>query len=77
VSRLDPQLEDVTPSHPVAKLAYEKVKSCKFNYVHVIAGWYLKDDERKYYLAEVRGNDLEVGFNRLDWLSEYEIQNEK
>ncbi|WP_139874086.1 hypothetical protein [Acinetobacter baumannii] len=72
MSNADPQLEHVDPAHPVAPDAYIRVLNCKSNYVYILAGWFLKDGEKKFYIAEVRGNDVEAGFNRLDWLTEFD-----
>ncbi|WP_228136251.1 hypothetical protein [Acinetobacter baumannii] len=45
----DPQLEHVDPAHPVAPDAYIRVLNCKSNYVNILAGWFLKDGEKKFY----------------------------
>ncbi len=55
MNNADPQLEHVDPAHPVAPDAYIRVLNCKSNYVNILAGWFLKDGEKKFYIAEVRG----------------------
>jgi hypothetical protein len=72
MNNADPQLEHVDPAHPVAPDAYIRVLNCKSNYVNILAGWFQKDGEKKFYIAEVRGNDVEAGFNRWHWLTEFD-----
>ncbi|HBM1779378.1 hypothetical protein [Acinetobacter baumannii] len=52
MNNADPQLEHVDPAHPVAPDAYIRVLNCKSNYVNILAGWFLKDGEKKFYIAE-------------------------
>ncbi len=58
MNNADPQLEHVDPAHPVAPDAYIRVLNCKSNYVNILAGWFLKDGEKKFYIAEVRGGEF-------------------
>ncbi|ASN71604.1 hypothetical protein 2F1_3 [Uncultured Caudovirales phage clone 2F_1] len=66
---------NVTPDHFLAKEAYEKAKSLKTSYVHILGSSYGIKGKEQYYLSGVVGNNSEIGFNRLDWLTEYEELN--
>ncbi|MCM1963373.1 hypothetical protein NCY62_14850 [Acinetobacter pittii] len=64
---------NVTPDHPIAHEAYEPLKSLKCDYVNIIAHTYQKTaHEEGFFIAGIYPNTVEGGFNRLDWLAEYE-----
>ncbi len=65
---------NVTPDHPIAHEAYEQLKNLRCDYVHIIAHTYRKSDtEQGFFIAGIHPSKNEGGFNRLDWLSEYEL----
>ncbi|AZC06673.1 MULTISPECIES: hypothetical protein [Acinetobacter calcoaceticus/baumannii complex] len=70
---------NVTPDHPIAHEAYEVLKNLKCDYVNIIAHTYQKTaHEEGFFIAGIYPNSNEGGFNRLDWLTEYEqLQEEK
>jgi len=70
---------NVTPDHPIAHEAYEVLKNLKCDYVNIIAHTYQKTaHEEGFFIAGMYPNSNEGGFNRLDWLTEYEqLQEEK
>ncbi|EMF5520756.1 hypothetical protein ACWKKJ_003137 [Acinetobacter baumannii] len=70
---------NVTPDHPIAHEAYEVLKNLKCDYVNIIAHTYQKTaHEEGFFIAGIYPNSNEGGFNRLDWLTEYEqLQKEK
>ncbi|MFX7085679.1 hypothetical protein ABTI07_13765 [Acinetobacter baumannii] len=70
---------NVTPDHPIAHEAYEVLNNLKCDYVNIIAHTYQKTaHEEGFFIAGIYPNFNEGGFNRLDWLAEYEqLQEEK
>lgn len=70
---------NVTPDHPIAHEAYEALNNLKCDYVNIIAHTYQKTaHEEGFFIAGIYPNSNEGGFNRLDWLIEYEqLQEEK
>ncbi|MFP5005883.1 hypothetical protein ACLFLN_09630 [Acinetobacter pittii] len=70
---------NVTPDHPIAHEAYEALNNLKCDYVNIIAHTYQKTaHEEGFFIAGIYPNTIEAGFNRLDWLAEYEqLQEEK
>ncbi|MEQ1201470.1 hypothetical protein [Acinetobacter nosocomialis] len=70
---------NVTPDHPIAHEAYEALNNLKCDYVNIIAHTYQKTaHEEGFFIAGIYPNSNEGGFNRLDWLTEYEqLQEEK
>lgn len=65
---------NVTPDHPLAHEAYEQIKNLRCDYVCILAQTYKKSDtEVGYFVAGIYPHSGEGGFNRLDWLTEYEM----
>lgn len=68
---------NVTPDHPLAYEAYEayeQIKKLRCDYVCILAQTYKKlDTEVGYFIAGIYPHSGEGGFNRLDWLTEYEL----
>ncbi len=65
----------VSPDHFLAIEAYEKVKQLRNSYVHIMGASYGIKGQEQYYISGIVGNNSEGGFNRLDWLTEYEMLN--
>lgn len=64
---------NVTPDHPIAHEAYEQLKHLKCGYVHIIAHSFQKSEtEQGFFIAGIYPATGENGFNRLDWLAEFE-----
>lgn len=64
---------NVTPDHPIAHEAYEQVKNLRCVYVNIIAHTFKKSEtEQGFFIAGISPNSGEGGFNRLDWLTEFE-----
>lgn len=70
---------NVTPDHPIAHEAYHQLQNMRCDYVNVIAHTFQKSEtEQGFFIAGIYPNLNESGFNRLDWLTEYEeIHNER
>lgn len=69
---------NVTPDHPIAHEAYEQVKNLRCVYVNIIAHSFKKSEtEQGFFIAGIYPNlgTGEGGFNRLDWLTEFEQLN--
>lgn len=67
---------NVTPDHPIAHEAYEQVKNLRCDYVNIIAHTFKKSEtEHGFFIAGIYPNKGEGGFNRLDWLAEFEQLN--
>lgn len=69
---------NVNPDHPIAHEAYEQVKNLRCAYVNIIAHTFKKSEtEQGFFIAGIYPNltNNEGGFNRLDWLTEYEQLN--
>lgn len=69
---------NVTPDHPIAHEAYEQVKNLRCDYVNIIAQTFKKSEtELGFFIAGIYPNltNNEGGFNRLDWLTEFEQLN--
>ena len=67
---------NVTPDHPIAHEAYEQLKHRKCDYVHIIAHSFQKSEtEQGFFIAGIYPAIGENGFNRLDWLAEFEQLN--
>ena len=67
---------NVTPDHPIAHEAYEQVKNLRCAYVNIIAHTFKKSEtEQGFFIAGIYPNSGEGGFNRLDWLTEFEQLN--
>ena len=69
---------NVTPDHPIAHEAYEQVKNLRCVYVNIIAHAFKKSEsEQGFFIAGIYPNlgTGECGFNRLDWLTEFEQLN--
>lgn len=65
---------NVTPDHPIAHEAYDVLKNMKADYVNIIAHTFQKSaSEQGFFIAGIYPNSNEGGFNRLDWLTEYEL----
>lgn len=64
---------NVTPDHIIAFEAYEQLKKMKSDYVTIIAQTYQKSEtEQGFFIAGIYPSVNENGFNRLDWLAEFE-----
>ena len=64
---------NVTPDHHIAHEAYEQLKHLKCDYVHIIAHSFQKSEtEQGFFIAGIYPATGENGFNRLDWLAEFE-----
>ncbi|TVT83439.1 hypothetical protein [Acinetobacter colistiniresistens] len=71
---------NVTPDHPIAHEAYEQVKNLRCVYVNIIAHTFKKSEtEQGLFIAGIYPNlgTGKGGFNRLDWLTEFEQLNGK
>lgn len=69
---------NVTPDHQIAHDAYEQVKNLRCVYVNIIAHTFKKSEtEQGFFIAGIYPNlgTGEGGFNRLDWLTEFEQLN--
>lgn len=64
---------NVTPDHPIAHEAYEQLKNLRADYVNILAHTFQKSEtEQGFFIAGIYANSNENGFNRLDWIAEYE-----
>ena len=70
---------NVTPDHPIAHEAYPQLQNMRCDYVNVIAHTFKKSEtEQGFFIAGIYPNTNENGFNRLDWLAEFEeIHNDR
>ena len=69
---------NVSPDHPIAHEAYEQVKNLRCDFVNIIAHTFKKSDtEQGFFIAGIYPNKGEGGFNRLDWLTEFEQLNQQ
>ena len=67
---------NVTPDHPIAHEAYPQLQNMRCDYVNVIAHIFQKSEtEQGFFIAGIYPNKGEGGFNRLDWLAEFEQLN--
>ena len=67
---------NVTPDHPIAHEAYPQLQNMRCDYVNVIAHTFQKSEtEQGFFIAGIYPNTNENGFNRLDWLAEFEQLN--
>lgn len=68
---------NVTPTHEIAHEAYATVRAMTCERISIIAQEYRKSDtEKGYFIAGIYPNNSDTGgFNRLDWINEYEQLN--
>lgn len=68
---------NVTPNHEKAEEAYPTVKAMTCDRISIIAQPFQKSEtETGYYIAGIHPNRSELGgFNREQWLAEYEQLN--
>ena len=68
---------NVTPDHPIAHEAYEQVKNlrCVLRQHHCHIHLKSLKQSRGFFIAGIYPNLGEGGFNRLDWLTEFEQLN--
>ena len=67
---------NVMPDHEIATEAYSSVKAMSCKHIHIIAKTYQKSEtELGYFIAGIYPSNNEDGFDREQWLKEYEQLN--
>lgn len=63
----------VQPNHPIAHEAYETIKAMNCEFISIVAKAYpISPTETGYFIAGIFPSTVDNGFNREEWISEFE-----